>query len=56
MTARSSKTDPYCAFTDDGKRLQALVARDIRITVIACACLLIGGRDLLVTVIRWGLG
>jgi hypothetical protein len=57
MTNRSSKTDPYCAFRDDGKRLLALVARDVRIALTAYACLLLGNGTSWAAVARWlGLG
>jgi hypothetical protein len=57
MTARFPKADPYCAFKDDGKRLQALVSRDVRIVLVVCACVLLGNADAAPAVFRWlGLG
>jgi hypothetical protein len=57
MTVRSPKADPYCAFKDDSKRLQALVSRDVRIVLVTCGCVLLGGAKAAPLVIRWlGLG
>lgn len=57
MTVRSPKADPYCAFKDDSKRLQALVSRDVRIVLVTCACVLLGRADAAPAVFCWlGLG
>jgi hypothetical protein len=53
MTARTKKTDPYCSFQDDRRRLLALISRDIRYALVA-ACLALGGSGVpWAAVIKW---